>query len=82
MQVFFTGILYTLHKLTEILWDMAQLATCERPAPKEGRGEKTLPCILAIIKFAFFVYLVRPTNKMYEKNHRKTLSYVRNAGKN
>ena len=35
---------------------------------------KTLPYILAIIKFTFFVYLVRPTNKMYEKNHRKTLS--------
>ena len=36
-KYFFTGILYTLHKLTEILWDMAQLATCERP-PEEVRG--------------------------------------------
>lgn len=37
VSIFFTGILYTLHKLTEILWDMAQLATCERP-PEEAPG--------------------------------------------
>lgn len=72
---------YTLHA-SQIDWNiMGNGATGDLWTPSWGSARvKTLPCILAIIKFTFFVYLVRPTNKMYEKNHRKTFMYETQDG--